>query len=140
MILDLYVASQKLSVSPLKLSFSNYGNGNGYQTQCISREDYQLFALTSLFIAAKNLEKDDNIPKSGYLIKHMPVNFYAPQEVITNGCCSPKIIKLEREILKAINWNYEQYPTFYSVTEIFRSQGVIYDSDKVLNPQAQSQN
>ena len=58
---------------------------------------------------------------------------------IVNGCSSPRITRCEREILKTINWNYENYPTFYSVAEAFRSQGVIFDSDRVVNPHFQVQ-
>lgn len=31
----------------------------------ISEEDFELYALTSIMIAAKMLEKDDDIPRSG---------------------------------------------------------------------------
>jgi hypothetical protein len=28
-----------------------------------------------------------------------------------------------------LNWNLESYPTFFSVLELFRSQGVLFDTD-----------
>jgi hypothetical protein len=37
------------------------------------------------------------------------------------------------EILNIISWKYEQYPCFYSILEIFTSQGILFDKDTVYS-------
>ena len=54
------------------------------------------------------------------------------------GCTAPKLIKIEREMLKCINWDFENFPNFFTIVELFRSQGVFYSSDRVFNPHYQS--
>ena len=93
-------------------------------------EDLELYAVTCLLIAAKSQEKDQYIPRSSQLMKHLTQS--KTYDEIIYGLTSTKIVKCEREILKAINWDYENYPTFYSIIELFRSQGLLYDSDIVL--------
>ena len=39
------------------------------------------------------------------------------------------ITRCERDILNVLNWNLESYPTFFSVLELFRAQGVLFDTD-----------
>jgi len=40
-------------------------------------------------------------------------------------------------MLKTINWDFENYPNFYSAIELFRSQGLLFSTDKVYNPHFQ---
>jgi hypothetical protein len=96
-----------------------------------SKLDFEIYGLTALLISAKSYEKDDRIPKSGHLIRHMTK--FDPWEDIVNGVTSPRIIKCEREILKAISWSFENYPSFYTIVELFKSQGVLYSTDRVFN-------
>ena len=42
-------------------------------------------------------------------------------EEVLKGCTAPKLIKIEREMLKAINWDFENYPNFFTIVELFRS-------------------
>lgn len=46
------------------------------------------------------------------------------------GIISSEVItRCERDILNTIGWDLETYPTFFSILEIFRSQGVLFDTD-----------
>jgi len=40
--------------------------------------------------------------------------------------------------LTTIDWHLETYPTFFSVLEIFRSQGVLFDTDQCPSGRAPS--
>lgn len=37
------------------------------------------------------------------------------------------------EILNVISWKYEQYSCFYTILEIFTSQGILFDNDSVFS-------
>lgn len=55
------------SATILDLFFSNLNN----LIRNFTKYEYELYAITSLLIAAKSQEKDDKIPKSGSLAKHL---------------------------------------------------------------------
>jgi hypothetical protein len=88
-------------------------------------ESYKLIAVTCLLVSAKSYERDDMIPKSSHLQHFLKLNLGDNQYTR-----SEKITSCERQILNTIDWHLETYPTFFSVLEIFRSQGVLFDSDK----------
>lgn len=83
------------------------------------KEDWELYALCALLIAAKSNETDEKIPKSGHLIRHL-TNLDTWTEVI-QGYTAPRLVKCEREILNAINWNYENHPNFYAIIDLLKS-------------------
>lgn len=59
-------------------------------------------------------------------------------ELMNGGASSSSqlITDCEREILNTVNWDFEAYPTFYSIMEIFRSQGVLFSSDRLSTADA----
>eukprot|EP00347_Sterkiella_histriomuscorum_P024067 403332416 len=146
-IFHLQMSTMHLSVTILDLYFQD-DKTNQIGSKAISSKqqlNFELYAISSLMIAAKSLEKDEKIPKSGYLIKHLSsynqgMSNYEREDYryqIQNGCSSPLIVNCEREILKAINWDFENYPNFYSIIDLYRSQGVLFSQDRVLNPHFQ---
>lgn len=82
-----------------------------------TRDELEIYAVVSLMIAAKMIEKDDRIPKSGMLLKNL--SSHLKYSEISQGCVSARLVKTEREILKANNWNTENFPYFYSIVEVF---------------------
>ncbi|CDW77946.1 cyclin-j isoform 1 [Stylonychia lemnae] len=120
-----------LSATILDLFFQQ----SNLQAKYAQKQDFELYAISSLMIAAKQLEKDDKIPRSGYLVKHLNSNMMRFDHV--EGGSSPKIVQCEREILKQINWDFENYPNFYSMIDLFRSQGVLFTQDRIFNPHFQ---
>lgn len=109
----------------------------------LSYQEQQQYALASLFIAAKIIEKDDRIPSSQKLMQFLPnkrIDFYQSQHSQNqNRNSSVPLVSCEREILITTSWGFEQYPDFYSILEIFRSQGVVYSSDRITHQVSASQ-
>lgn len=81
-------------------------------------EDFvKVVAVTCLLIAAKALEKDDDIPDSAQLHK-LIVDPDTTLEVV-NECSSPTITRCERLILNTLAWNLDAVPSFFEIVEIF---------------------
>lgn len=108
-------------------------------------------ALCCLFIAAKNYEKDPNVPSSRRFLRQMPG--YKPTEAeknhdymayqygmgaITGQQGQPNIrfnskknelVAMETMILNEIGFEMDSFPTYIDIVEILMTQGILFSSD-----------
>ena len=68
---QLQMSTIHLSATILDLFYAEINNKNQIITYNNKKSDYELYAICALMIAAKSVEKDEKIPKSGYLVKHL---------------------------------------------------------------------
>jgi Cyclin, C-terminal domain/Cyclin, N-terminal domain len=97
-----------------------------------TEEQYKVCAATCLLIAAKAFERDEEIPKSASL--HRLIVGESEVIHVEHGCSSPLITLWERYVLNSLNWDFESFPTFYSILEVFRAQGVLFEHDLLPCP------
>lgn len=95
----------------------------------ISDEQYKLCSVTCLLIAAKSFELDDLVPKSAKL--QQIIQYPGEHFKVENGCSSPLITDCERQVLNSLSWDFETYPTFYSIVSMFRAQGILFNTDNM---------
>ena len=111
-----------------------------------------LQALCCLFIAAKNLEKDPNVPSSRKFLRQLP-GYKPTQTEQQNDKMAYKcgltalqggnqadnmrfnskkneLVAQETIILNEIGFDLDSYPTFFDIVEIFMAQGILYTNDQ----------
>ena len=111
-----------------------------------------LQALCCLFIAAKNLEKDPNVPSSRKFLRQLPGYKPTQMEQQTDQMAykcgltalqggqngdnmrfnskKNELVAQETMILNEIGFDLDSYPTFFDIVEIFMAQGILYTKDQ----------
>jgi len=88
-------------------------------THFVAKSEYYLYAVASLFVAAKTIELDRRIPFIKKLRRAADQRLKAKQ-----------VKTAEIKVLEACSWN-PLYGTLLDMLEYFMSQGVVFSSDEI---------
>jgi hypothetical protein len=118
----------------------------------MEQSQIMLQALCCLFIAAKNYEKDPNVPSSRKFLRQLPgykptqaeqqheqmlyqnqMNMLNGQAVAGFNSQKNQLVAQEVKILNHIGFDLDSFPAFFDIVEILMAQGIVFTNDNHLN-------